>query len=162
VGVAVIATSGTLAALAAKAATTIIPIVFATGGDPVALGLVASLNRPGANATGTVNLTVELTPKLQLLRELIPNAGAFGVLADPSFPPTPSIIASLQTAARRLGLRLVVANARTEADFETAFASFLQQHVGGVLVGTSTLYNRRPAMRYPRFTHGANLPMPVA
>jgi hypothetical protein len=110
------------AALAAKAATTTIPIVFTTGGDPVALGLVASLNRPGANVTGIANLAAELTPKrLQLLRELIPNATMFGVLADPAFPATRSIIMDLQAAARALGLQLVVVNARTDSDFEIAF-----------------------------------------
>jgi putative ABC transport system substrate-binding protein len=87
--VAVIVTSGTPAALAAKAATGTIPIVFATGGDPVALGLVASLNRPGANLTGHAELTGELAPKrLQMVRELIPNSALFGVLADPAFPST--------------------------------------------------------------------------
>jgi putative ABC transport system substrate-binding protein len=137
--VAVIATSGTPAALAAKAATTTIPIVFNSGGDPVALGLVASLNRPGANVTGSANLAAELAPKqLQLLRELIPNTALFGVLADPAFPSTPSIIADLRTAARTLGLNLVVVDARTDSDIETAFATFSQQHVGAVLVGLST------------------------
>jgi putative tryptophan/tyrosine transport system substrate-binding protein len=133
--VAVIVASGTPAALAAKAATTTIPIVFNTGGDPVALGLVASLNRPGANVTGTANLSVELSPKqLQLLRELIPNAAAFGVLVDPAFPPTPSIITGVQAAALKLGLQLVVVNAKTDSDLEPAFATFSQQHVGAVLV----------------------------
>ena len=142
--VAVIVASGTPAALAAKAATTTIPIVFATGGDPVALGLVASLNRPGANLTGSANLAAELAPKrLQLLRELIPNAALFGVLADPAFPDTQSVIADLQAAARTLGLQLVVVNARTDSDLETAFATFSQQRVGAVLVGSSTFYNRR-------------------
>jgi len=100
--VAVIVTSGTPAALAAKAATMDIPVLFNTGGDPVALGLVTSLNRPGANVTGIANLQGELAPKqLQLLRELIPSAALFGVLADPAFPATQSTIADLQAAARR-------------------------------------------------------------
>ena len=89
--VAVIVTAGTPAGLAAKAVTTTIPIVFVIGGDPVALGLVASLNRPGANVTGITVLAAELGPKrLQLLRELLPKAARFGVLADPAFPATQS------------------------------------------------------------------------
>ena len=142
--VAVIATSGTPAALAAKAATPIIPIVFNTGGDPVASGLVASLNRPGGNVTGSAILTVELTPKrLQLLRELMPDAARFGILSDRAGPATPSTITNLQAAARTLGLQVVVVNARTDSDLEAAFTTFSQQHVGAVLVGASTFYNRR-------------------
>jgi putative ABC transport system substrate-binding protein len=95
----VIVAGGTPAALAAKAATATIPIVFSTGGDPVALGLVASLNRPGANVTGSAVLEAELaTKRLQLVHDLIPNAALFGVLADPAFPATPSTIGALQTA----------------------------------------------------------------
>ncbi len=136
--VAVIAAITTPAALAAKAATTTIPIVFTTGGDPVALGLVASLNRPGANATGNANLAGELAPKqLQLLRELIPSAAVFGVLADPAFPPTQSTISYLQEAARTLGLQLVVASVRADSDFEMAFATFSQHHVGASEVSKS-------------------------
>src|SRR5277367_2179979 len=132
--VAVIVAAGTPAALAAKAATTTIPIVFVTGGEPVALGLVASLNRPGANVTGFVNLGSDLSPKrLQLLRELLPNAARFGVLADPAFAPTQSIIADLQAAALTLGLQLVIESARSDSDLETAFASFSQKLVGAVL-----------------------------
>jgi putative ABC transport system substrate-binding protein len=143
--VAVIAASGTPAALAAKAATTTIPIVFNIGGDPVALGLVASLNRPGGNVTGSAVLGAELAPKrLQLLRELMLNAALFGVLVDPAYPATPSIIADLQAAARTLGLQLLVANARTDSDLEKAFATFSRQHVGAVLVGSSSLYSRHP------------------
>jgi putative ABC transport system substrate-binding protein len=142
--VAVIAAAVTPAALAAKAATMTIPIVFALGSDPVALGLVASLSRPGANVTGSVSLTAELGPKqLQLLRELIPNAARFGVLTDPAFPGIQSNIADLQAAARTLSLQLVVVNARTDSDLETAFASFSQQRVDAVLESISTLYNRR-------------------
>jgi ABC-type uncharacterized transport system substrate-binding protein len=130
--------------VAAKAATTTIPIVFTTAGDPVALGLVASLNRPGANVTGSAGLAAELAPKqLQLLHELIPNAAAFGVLADPAAPPTQSTIADLQAAARTLGLQLIVVNARTDSDLETAFAAFAQQRVGAVLVSDSAFFGPR-------------------
>jgi putative ABC transport system substrate-binding protein len=143
--VAVIVADGTEAALAAKAATTAIPIVFGTAGDPVALGLVASLNRPGANVTGSTSLKAELAPKqLQLLGELIPNADVIGVLADPAYPVTPSLISDLQAAARTLGRQLVVVNARTDGDLETAFATLSQQRVGAVLVTSSTFYTRRP------------------
>jgi len=143
--VAVILASGTPATQAAKAATATIPIVFSSGADPVALGLVASLNRPGANLTGIANLAVELAPKrLQLLRQLIPNATLFGVLSDPANPGSQSTIADLQAAAPILGLQqLVVANARTESDLETAFTTFSQQRVGAVLVVNVTFFNRR-------------------
>jgi putative tryptophan/tyrosine transport system substrate-binding protein len=140
----VIVADTTPAALAAKSAATTIPIVFNTGGDPVALGPVASLNRPGANLTGIANLAGELAPKrLQLLRELLPNTAVFGVLADPAFPPSQSTIADLQAAARTLDLQLVVVNARTDSDLEASFASFSQQHVGAVLVSDSAFFPRR-------------------
>jgi putative ABC transport system substrate-binding protein len=142
--VAAIVASGTAAALAAKVATTTIPIIFSSGGDPVALGLVASMNRPGANLTGYVSLAFEVAPKrLQLLHDLMPNAVLFGVLVDPAFPVTQSTMAELQAAARTLGLQLVVLSAGTDRDIEPAFAMFSQQHVGAVLVGDSTLYTRR-------------------
>jgi putative ABC transport system substrate-binding protein len=142
--VAVIVAVGGPETLAAKVATATIPIVFSVGGDPVALGLVASLNRPGANLTGSASLSGELVPKrLQLLREVIPNAAVFGVLADPASPDIQSRIADLQTAARTLRLEPVVVNARTDSELEPAFATFTQQHVGAVLVGPSAFYNRR-------------------
>jgi putative ABC transport system substrate-binding protein len=142
--VTVIVVSGTPATLAAKAATTTIPIVFVAAGDPVALGLVASLSRPGANVTGRASIMAELAPKqLQLLRELLPNAAVFGVLADPAFPSTPSIMADLRVAARTLSRQLIIVNARTDSDFEMAFTTLSQQHVGAVLVpSTSTFFNR--------------------
>jgi putative ABC transport system substrate-binding protein len=142
--VAVIVAANTTAALAAKAATTTIPIVFNTAGDPVALGLVASLNRPGGNLTGRTGLSAELGPKrLQLLRELTPNAAAFGVLVDPFFPGNLFLISDLQTPAHMLGLQLVVVNARTDSDLETAFATLSQQRVGAVLVSASAVYISR-------------------
>jgi putative ABC transport system substrate-binding protein len=142
--VAVTVALGAPAALAAKAATTTIPVIFTTGADPVALGLVASLNRPGGNVTGSLIVSDELgSKKLQLLRELLPNAARFGVLADPAQPEVQSDIADLQAGARKLGLQLVVVNARTDSDFENVFAAFSRQLVGAVLIGTSALYNRR-------------------
>ena len=167
--VAVIVTNATAAALEAKSATTTIPIVFGTGSDPVALGLVAGLNRPGGNLTGITGLLDELALKrLQLLRELIPDAAVFGVLADPSFPSTPSVIADLQAAGRNV--QLVVVSAGTDSDLETAFATFSQRRVGAVLVGPSIFYNRRRehsrrlrlATRYPRSTQTVISPWPAA
>ena len=159
--VAVIVTNGTAAA-AAKAATTTIPIVFTTAADPVASGLVVSLNRPGGNLTGNANLTAELAPKqLQLLHELIPNAARFGVLADPAFPATQSVIVGLQAAARTLGLQLIVVNARTDSDLEAAFAVFrnsaLVRSWSTTVTSTPGARNNsqrwRPAMRYQRSSH---------
>jgi hypothetical protein len=102
------------------------------------------------------NLAAELAPKqLQLLRELMPNVAAFGVLADPAFPTTESTIADLQVAARMLGLQLVVANARTDSDLEAAFASFLQHRVGAVFVGISSFYTRRTEQLAAQAAHHA-------
>jgi putative ABC transport system substrate-binding protein len=142
--VAVIVAGSTPAALAAKAATTTIPIVFTSGADPVASGLVASLNRPGANVTGSVSLAFELAPKqLQLLHQLMPNVALLGVLADPAFPTTQFVIPDLRVAALTLGLQLIVVNASIDRDLETAFAIFSERHVGAVLVSDSNFYARR-------------------
>jgi putative ABC transport system substrate-binding protein len=142
--VTVIVAIGASAALAAKAATKTVPIVFGTGVDPVTSGLVASLNRPGANVTGCADLAGELAPKrLQLLRELIPGADVFGALVDPAFPATQFFLADLQVAARALALQVVVGNAGTDSDLEAAFKRFLQQGVGAVLVPDSNFYNGR-------------------
>jgi putative ABC transport system substrate-binding protein len=138
--VAVIVAGGNDASVAAKAATTTIPIVFAIGGDPVVLGLVASLNRPGGNVTGSTVLAAELAPKrLQLLRELLPGAARVGVLADPAAA-SRYINADLQVAARTLGLQLVFVNARTDSDLETAFLTFSRQRVDAFLVGAATSF----------------------
>jgi putative ABC transport system substrate-binding protein len=170
-GVAVIVAGGTEAARAAKAATMTIPIVFTTGGDPVALRLVASLNRPGANLTGTANLAAELAPKqLQLLRELIPNGTRFGVLSDPAFPATQTTIADLQAAARTLGLQLFVADARTIAISKPPSRVFrnsasVQYWSATVTTSTGTPNNLprwRAAMPSPRFTNTVSLHWPAA
>jgi putative tryptophan/tyrosine transport system substrate-binding protein len=141
--VAVIVANSVVAALAAKGATTTIPIVFTGGGDPVASGLVASLNRPGVNVTGSATLTAELSPKrLQLLHELLPNAALLGVLEDPAAPNTLSTLPDIQTAARRLGLQLIIVYARTDSDLEAALATFSQQRVGAFLFGNANFFNR--------------------
>jgi putative ABC transport system substrate-binding protein len=142
--VSAIVATGATAALAAKAATISIPIVFATAGNPVALGLIASLNRPGGNVTGSASLGAELAPKrLQLFRELIPGSALFGILGDPAFPATPSVISDLQAAAHTLGLQPIAVNATADTDLEPAFEIFSQHRVGAVLVGISNFFNRR-------------------
>jgi putative ABC transport system substrate-binding protein len=110
-------------AMAAKAATTTIPIVFGTGGDPVKLGLVASLNRPGGNTTGISFLTSDLGAKqLELLREVVPNAALIAVLMNPTNPVTESLNRSFHDGAARLGVRVVVLNAVSESDIEIALS----------------------------------------
>jgi putative ABC transport system substrate-binding protein len=134
--VAVIATMGGAApALAAKATTSAIPIVFHMGGDPVKFGLVSSLNRPGGNVTGVSFLTVELAAKrLALLHELVPTADAIGLLVNPRNPNAATVTSHLQQAARMLGPRLHVLNASAERDVDLAFATFAAQRVGAIFV----------------------------
>jgi putative ABC transport system substrate-binding protein len=126
--VAVIAATSTPAALAAKAVTTTVPIVFETAGDPVQLGLVASLNRPGGNVTGVTQTNLEIAPKrLELLHELLPAARVMALLVDPSDPAVAEATArQMLAAARTLGLELHVLNASTESDFDTVFAQVSQ------------------------------------
>jgi putative ABC transport system substrate-binding protein len=125
------------ASLAAKAATSTIPVVFSIAADPIALGLVASLNRPGGgNITGTTFLSIELTAKqLELLHELCPNAEVVGFLISPAAPDAADQTTRAQAAARSLRLALQVVNARAEDDFEAAFVSLAEQHAGALLVG---------------------------
>jgi putative ABC transport system substrate-binding protein len=143
--VAVIAATSTPAALAAKAATTAIPIVFETGGDPIRLGLVASLNRPGGNVTGVTQTNVEVAPKrLQLLHELVPAATSIALLVNPTNPslaePTTK---ELKAAARTLGLELHVLNASTEREFEAVFATLVQLGAGGLVIGPDPFFISR-------------------
>jgi putative ABC transport system substrate-binding protein len=138
--VAVIFCDTTPASLAAKKATATIPIAFSVGVDPIQAGLVASLNRPAGNATGTTFLAVELTAKrLGLLHEIAPAAKSIGYLYNPNYYPAieePSIKA-LETAAGTLGLRLVTAKATTASEIEGAFAMLVREGIGAVLIGSS-------------------------
>jgi putative ABC transport system substrate-binding protein len=140
--VAVIAATTTAAALAAKAATATIPIVFETGGDPIQLGLVSSLSRPGGNLTGVTQLTVGLVSKaLELLHELFPKTRIMALLVNPA----DAAIAETETretlsAARTLGLELHVLNASTEQEFDAVLANVPQLRAGGLVIGTSALF----------------------
>jgi ABC-type uncharacterized transport system substrate-binding protein len=143
--VAVIAATTAPAVLAAKAATATIPIVFETAADPIQLGFVASLNRPGGNITGVANLNLGIAPKrLELLRELVPAASVVGLLINPANPllAEPAARAS-QAAARTLGLNLHVLNASSEGDFEQAFASLMQLRAGGLVIGPDAFFTAR-------------------
>jgi putative ABC transport system substrate-binding protein len=135
--VTVIAATTTPAALAAKAATSTVPIVFTTGGDPIKLGLVASLRRPGGNVTGSTQLSVEVGPKrLELARELFPGATTFALLVNPANPLAATVSKDLGAVADTLGMRLHVLHASTEADFEAAFATAAQLRVAALVIST--------------------------
>src|SRR6266567_5755013 len=139
--VSVIAAATTQAALAAKAATVTIPIVFETGLDPIKLGLVASLNRPGGNITGVTQLSSELLSKrLGLLHDVLPAAATIGFLVDPTYPGSDSQARDLQEAARTLGLQVQVVNAATEAEIDPAFANFAKLRVGALFVGAGAFF----------------------
>jgi putative ABC transport system substrate-binding protein len=141
--VAVIAANGP-AVVAAKAATTAIPIVFSVGLDPVASGLVASLNRPGGNLTGDTILFDELGPKrLELMRELVPTASLVGVLINPAYPTAEAQSRNLDAAARTLGLKILVLHASTERDFDQAFATLTQLRAGALVIGNDSFFNSR-------------------
>jgi putative tryptophan/tyrosine transport system substrate-binding protein len=132
--VAVLFAGGPPAARAAKAATASIPVVFTSGDDPIKMGLVSSLNRPGANVTGVSILISEVqTKRMELLRDLIPTAKAVGFVFDPEIPPRMEV----EPAARHLGLKLHAVSVAAEHDIDAAFASFADHRVDGVLVGTS-------------------------
>jgi len=138
--VAVIAAGGTAApALAAKAATSTIPIVFQTGSDPVKDGLVASLNRPGGNVTGVSRMSFTLAPKrLELLHELVPKVTAIGFLVNPANPVAASQIQEIREPARSLGLRVHVLEASSERQIEIAFETLTQQQAGALLIANDT------------------------
>jgi putative tryptophan/tyrosine transport system substrate-binding protein len=132
------------AVLAAKAATTTIPIVFTSGGNPIELGFVSSLSQPGGNVTGVSFLSNELGGKrLELLRELVPAATSVGFLANPTRPSFQSEVKDAQQAAQALGVKLIILNASTEAEIDTAFAEFSRQGIPALLVGTDVFFLTR-------------------
>jgi putative ABC transport system substrate-binding protein len=142
--VTVIAACGTSApGLAAKAATSAIPIVFQTGGDPIQDGLVASMNRPGRNVTGVSRLSVALEPKrLEILRELVPKASVIALLVNPTNPRSELVVQQMQEPAGALGIRLHVLKAITESELDSVFASLVQLGAGALLVAQEPSYRR--------------------
>ena len=138
------ATGGEPAALAAKAATATIPIVFTIGGDPVNVGLVESFNRPGGNATGLTLLTYQIEEKrIELLLELVPNVGSIGVLINPDFTTAEKQRNDIVAAAGRTGIRPHIAFARRQDEFQRAFTTFTEQRVNALLVAADPFFNSR-------------------
>jgi putative ABC transport system substrate-binding protein len=142
--VAVIIALAPPAAAAAKAATTTIPIVFATGADPVDLGLVSNFSHPGGNVTGVTFVSNTLGAKrLELLRELVPGATVVGLLVNPGNPTSESQIRDAQAAARALGVQLLILKASSERDTDAAFENAVQQRVNAVIIGADSLFVSR-------------------
>jgi putative ABC transport system substrate-binding protein len=139
-----VAVGGDPSAVAAKQATSTVPIVFGMGGDPVKAGLVASFNRPGGNATGFTLLTNQMEPKrVGLLHELVPSVSLSGALINPSFPPAARQLEDIENATRSINQSLFVARAVNDAELEAAFASFVEQRVGAVLVTAAPFFDTR-------------------
>jgi putative ABC transport system substrate-binding protein len=140
--VALILAAGDSSALAAKAATTTIPIVFSGGNDPVRLGLVASLNQPGGNLTGAVNLNIELAPKrLEVIHELFPKAMRVAFLINPAGANAETVTQSTQMAAVKIGVRLHILRASTVAEIDAAFSSLAEIRPDALLVGADIFFN---------------------
>ncbi|HEX3882097.1 MAG TPA: ABC transporter substrate-binding protein [Stellaceae bacterium] len=140
----IVATTGVPSVRAAKAATASIPIVFDAGADPVALGLVASLARPGGNVTGIAFMTSGLTPKrLEMLSELVPEAKVIGLLVNPKNAQTEGIVRDANEAVRAIGVELQILNAGTDAEIDAAFAALTQSHAGGLIAGSDPFFNSR-------------------
>jgi putative ABC transport system substrate-binding protein len=140
----IVATGGEPAALAAKAATSTIPIVFSIGGDPVSQGLAASFSHPGGNTTGFTLLTNQLEPKrLGLLRQFLPQAAIIGFLVNPGFPPSERQLADAQTAARAMGLQIHVLRADTDGDIDAAFETITRERIAAVLVAAAPFFDTR-------------------
>ena len=155
----IVAAGGAPSAVAAKAATATIPIVFGVAADPIKIGLVASLNRPGGNATGVTTLNVELGPKrLELLHELVPAATIVALLVNPTNANAEPLSGDLQAAARTLGLQLHVLHASAERDFDTVFATLVELRAGALVIGPDIFFLARSEQLPPR--GASNLPIP--
>jgi ABC-type uncharacterized transport system substrate-binding protein len=155
----VIAATGALPSpLAAKAATTSIPIVFTTGADPVAVGLVTNLNRPGGNVTGVSTFNVELASKrLEIMRQLLPDAVRVALLVNPGTPATPTIVRDMRQAARSLGMELHILYTGAEREFEPAIVAARKSQAAGLVIGTDALFNNS-AERLAAITLGHKIP----
>jgi putative ABC transport system substrate-binding protein len=142
----IVATGGLHPAVVAKAATSTIPIVFTGGADPVKYSLVASLARPGGNATGAINFSSVVTAKrLELLRQLLPTGSTIAVLVNPTGPNNEAVLREVQEAARAIGQPIYVVNAGSERDFDAAFAEIKQHQASGLFVIADPLYTSRRA-----------------
>jgi ABC-type uncharacterized transport system substrate-binding protein len=140
----VIAAGNLSAALAAKNATSTIPIIFEVGVDPVERGLVASFSRPGGNLTGITIVSIELTPKrVELLTDLVPQARVIGLLVNPTNPATERVVRDVLEAANAKGVQLRIVKAGSESEIDTAFASLVELHAGGLVVAGDPLFNTR-------------------
>jgi putative tryptophan/tyrosine transport system substrate-binding protein len=140
----IVAGPGIPVALAAKSATTTIPIVFQSGADPVETGLVANLANPGGNVTGVTNLDAKLGPKqLEILHELIPMATSIALLVNPANPNTETASKDMQAAARLLGLKLNLMHASTDSELDMAFATLMQSPAGGVVIAPDPFFGSR-------------------
>jgi putative ABC transport system substrate-binding protein len=140
----VIAAGNLSAALAAKSATSTIPIIFEVGVDPVEAGLVASFSRPGGNLTGITSVSIELTPKrVELLTDLVPQARVIALLVNPTNPATERVIRDVLEAANAKGVQLRIVKAGAENEIDTAFASLVELHAGGLVVAGDPLFNTR-------------------
>jgi putative ABC transport system substrate-binding protein len=137
-----VSAGGTASALAAKAATREIPVVFGIASNPVELGLVASLNRPGGNVTGVTSLNIEVAPKrLELLHELLPSVTSMALLVNPAVPAIAEPVSRIsQAAARALGLQLHIVHASSDRDFDAVFASLTERRVGGLVIAPDNLF----------------------
>jgi putative tryptophan/tyrosine transport system substrate-binding protein len=136
------ATGGEPAVLAAKSATSTIPIVFAMSSDPIKLGLAVSFNRPGGNATGVNVLTTVLEPKrLGLLHDLVPTAGTIGILVNPSFPPSAGQVSDVEKAARAIGVSVHVLRANSENEIDAAFQTIATERIGALAVAGSPFFD---------------------